>query len=810
MMTARGKKTAHNKICFGSKADTLFRLDAAALSCRIPPGMAFTWAQWKEDPSSLLEHVRREFAGRLVAVRSSARHEDGAVNSHAGAYTSVLHVPAEDALRLRKAVEQVFASYPRTEPEDQILIQLQVEDIEVSGVILTRCVDDGSPYYVLNYDEESGRSDSVTSGRGVHKTVLVYRHFRPEYCDSPRVRKMLELAKEMERLGGSVPLDIEFALDRNGQMHLLQVRRISTAANWHPDTELRVARAIPHTERFVRGLSARRKGLFGASTIFGIMPDWNPAELLGGAPAPLAVSLFRALISASAWRVARAGMGYRELPGTELMVLLGGKPFIDVRASLNSLLPGDISARTGEKLINAWLRRLADNPGLHDKIEFEVAQTALDFTFSRRFAERYPGVLSASEHKSFQELLCGFTNQALRLGPDGTLDRALGHIAELRRRQKTGLRPAAKATPPAMSAHIQSILETCLRLGTIPFATIARHAFIAEALLRSAAAREALDETRLAVFKASVPTVMSELAADMRAVCRGDLSEKIFLEHYGHLRPGTFDIMSPCYRDRDDLFLRPEEGNRPEPSAPPFTPRKAELRAIGSLLRESGLDAVSAGELFTYAARAIQGREYAKFIFTRSLSAALECIARWGAAFGLGREDLSFLRLPEILDSGCACPHADMTSALMDRIDRARMEQTLARSLRLSYLVRGVKDIHVVPLHRCEPNFITRKQVERETVFLSAASLSHAHLENRIVCIEHADPGFDWIFTRGIAGLVTKYGGANSHMAIRCAELQLPAAIGCGEELFDRLRQSPKIDLNCAARNIAALGAFNA
>ena len=67
----------------------------------------------------------------------------------------------------------MFASYPRTEPEDQVLIQLQVEDIEVSGVILTRCVDDGSPYYVLNYDEESGRSDSVTSGRGVHKTVLV-------------------------------------------------------------------------------------------------------------------------------------------------------------------------------------------------------------------------------------------------------------------------------------------------------------------------------------------------------------------------------------------------------------------------------------------------------------------------------------------------------------------------------------------------------------------------------------------------------------------------------------------------------------
>ncbi|WP_298065820.1 PEP-utilizing enzyme, partial [uncultured Mailhella sp.] len=43
---------------------------------------------------------------------------------------------------------------------------------------------------------------------------------------------------------------------------------------------------------------------------------------------------------------------------------------------------------------------------------------------------------------------------------------------------------------------------------------------------------------------------------------------------------------------------------------------------------------------------------------------------------------------------------------------------------------------------------------------------------------------FDWIFTRPFAGLVTKFGGANSHMAIRCAEYGLPAAIGVGEQLF--------------------------
>ena len=53
--------------------------------------------------------------------------------------------------------------------------------------------------------------------------------------------------------------------------------------------------------------------------------------------------------------------------------------------------------------------------------------------------------------------------------------------------------------------------------------------------------------------------------------------------------------------------------------------------------------------------------------------------------------------------------------------------------------------------------------------------------------IENADPGFDWIFGHQIAGLITKYGGVNSHMAIRCAEFGIPAAIGCGEQRFERL-----------------------
>ena len=39
-----------------------------------------------------------------------------------------------------------------------------------------------------------------------------------------------------------------------------------------------------------------------------------------------------------------------------------------------------------------------------------------------------------------------------------------------------------------------------------------------------------------------------------------------------------------------------------------------------------------------------------------------------------------------------------------------------------------------------------------------------------------------------IKGLITKYGGVNSHMAIRCAELSVPAAIGVGEVIYNKIK----------------------
>ena len=80
--------------------------------------------------------------------------------------------------------------------------------------------------------------------------------------------------------------------------------------------------------------------------------------------------------------------------------------------------------------------------------------------------------------------------------------------------------------------------------------------------------------------------------------------------------------------------------------------------------------------------------------------------------------------------------------------------------------------------------------------------MSKIKLKNKIVCIMSADPGYDYIFSKKIKGLITMYGGINSHMAIRCSELGVPAAIGVGERMFNEIKESKVIRLNTISKKI--------
>ena len=98
-------------------------------------------------------------------------------------------------------------------------------------------------------------------------------------------------------------------------------------------------------------------------------------------------------------------------------------------------------------------------------------------------------------------------------------------------------------------------------------------------------------------------------------------------------------------------------------------------------------------------------------------------------------------------------------------------------------------------------NFITNRNIINEIIFFKS-KLNFNMLNDKIVFIENADPGYDFLFSYNIKGLVTKYGGANSHMAIRCLEENIPACIGLGEKKFEEFKNKKKIEINCNQKNI--------
>ena len=122
----------------------------------------------------------------------------------------------------------------------------------------------------------------------------------------------------------------------------------------------------------------------------------------------------------------------------------------------------------------------------------------------------------------------------------------------------------------------------------------------------------------------------------------------------------------------------------------------------------------------------------------------------------------------------------------------------------LPSIISSPKHFEVIDYFTAHPNFVTSQSITGKLVKLDH-SKNERDIEGKIVLLENADPGFDWIFSKNISGLITKYGGVASHMSIRCSESKTPAAIGCGDIFYEKLLNSGTVKLDCENNEILIL-----
>jgi phosphohistidine swiveling domain-containing protein len=231
----------------GGKAAHLGELVAAGV--RVPDGLVLTTAANGLSVEARNSALRANLPGLgegPFAVRSSAVGEDGTEHSYAGMYETVLGVPTDE---LASAIDRVLASV--TDP------RATSYGSAVNGtmaVIIQRMVAPVAAGVALTADPISGHRAScvITATRGLGERLVSGATAGDEWVvvgesATPRrqtenaigpdqARQVAEEARRIaERIG--VPQDIEWALDADGALWILQARPMTALppeVSWEP------------------------------------------------------------------------------------------------------------------------------------------------------------------------------------------------------------------------------------------------------------------------------------------------------------------------------------------------------------------------------------------------------------------------------------------------------------------------------------------------------------------------------------------------------------------------------------------------
>jgi phosphohistidine swiveling domain-containing protein len=700
---------------------------------------------------------------------------------------------------LEKAIAQVIASYDSPNAADQVLVQPMLHDIAVSGVVFTRDIDTLAPYYVFNYDARSHRTDTVTSGSAADLKTLIHSRFSPVEISDVLIRKVHHAVQELEHLCECDRLDVEFAVTCSEEVYIFQVRPLVAPLIAQTPSDLEIQAYLHQIHDQIAEISKPHPYLHGSRSIYGVMPDWNPAEIIGVKPRRLALTLYKELVTDTIWAYQRNNYGYRNLRSFPLLLSFGGLPYIDVRVDFNSFIPADLDEELANRLVNFYVEKLISLPHSHDKIEFDIVFSCYTLDLPERLESLLQDGFTYWDLGELRSSLRRLTNRIIDpLSGLYTVDYAKIH--KLLERQSQIL-----TSDLSHISKIYWLLEDCKRYGTLPFAGLARAAFIAVQFLQSFKALGILSASEYDAFLKTINSVAKGLSQDVGRLRRGELSRDRFLQHYGHLRPGTYDLLSSRYDEAFDRYFAINWESTIASEAETtgeFSFSSDQLQQISALLKQHGIT-VEAEGLIQFIRQAIEGREYAKFVFSKSLSDALQLISQLGNGLGFSDDALSYLDIATLQKCHASMPVPDLYTVLEQDIAIGQRQYKLTSQLKLPPLICAAIDIYSFYLEDGSPNYITLSRVIAEVV--EGIGITKDSCTGKIVMIENADPGYDWLFSNQIAGLITMYGGANSHMAIRASELGIPAVIGCGEKLYRAWSKAKLLEIDAANKQVRTI-----
>ena len=711
------------------------------------------------DDFENIEETLGKFSKQII-IRSNSSKEDTDETSSAGKFLSIGPIDKNDISLIKKSWNEVLQSYEKDD-NNTVIFQDYVDGAKSVSVLTSYKVGTDSPYRTFSTYYGS-QTDAVTSGRyNKIKNFFIHRSLDNLPEKFKEYYKFFKIQNQLENLFGNKQLDIEIVTDEKEEPLLLQVRPLMGKAIIKEPIMVERSVIDENVKRY-KELIPTTDDRFGTNQIYSNMSDMNPAEMIGKKPDNIAFSLYRFMFTDTTWNKQRGEFGYRIYSGGKLMELFNNVAYINVNHSLNSFLTRNIKNETCEKIINYQLNKLETYPHLHDSIEFDISRSSYTFETDEKFGEEYKNIIDRKEiiqwHHDLIEI-DSFNSSTLHKNNEIILD-AFSKLDD--------------SFQYLDKENIKFVRDNM----ALPFTHHSRLGFVYFAQLNNFLKNGVINEEEKQNLLLSVNSISTKMKQDAYRVKTGDISLNDFLIIYGHVRAGNYNLSSSNLKSNisfaESLI---NTSNEPIPSEP----LKIDIfKKIDDYFNLNKISYTSENwvEMFQLA---VSTRENSKFYYTKGIDGILNEVEE---------KDISDRELFQLLDF----EYNDMNTF------NQKIEDTL-----MPDVVTSSDDFYAYEEMNKDGNYIGQGTVTGEILFLDGIENNRNNLDNKIIVIPAADPGWDWIFNYKIKSLITEFGGPNSHMAIRCAEHNIPAILGIGEKNFSAILNSKNLVVDFSNENFTIL-----
>lgn len=716
------------------------------------PGMS------EGEQSEIIRGFLKTCHGNTVAVRSSADQEDSSGASFAGMYTTKLWVQAtEQAIQVAAhevrhsgtQKKEVVAHYAEqrglelSKSDVSVIVQKMIE-ADMSGVIFSHDLVRADGYYAVSVS--SGVGETIVGGAANGKLIRIARGVKTESVKEKWLKQLIVAMRAIEQRFQSTSLDVEFAF-KNGTLYILQCRPITTAqAVMDKALETQLLKRIKLVNASV---TSRFHG-----DVLGDMIDINPVELLGTAPTPLDISIFKYLFADQIVERVRRDMGYDPL-NIGVLRVVEGKPYVSMRAAAFSFRPHGISDEIYERMVCVYWNMLVKNPALQSRVEFDV--------FAMGCGEKLEGVMQEAQFNDGEKSV---VREAFLC-----IDKVFSRVSTAQAENLDAFATNYEQCTASMGdTSLSAILEHVAH-GTEMFARVARLAFYWKSRFEELYPREDLN----VLMSGHIRSVNERLQSDLVACRNGMIAREEVVERYGHLRPGQFSVFGESYADDPNTYLF------------------VQMERAEVVQSQKQVHAFEDTTEFRHIMMFMEARERMKFLFSQSLHLFATKLKYQLARRGISECDASRVSWEELW------------TCLNDSISLSTSQTEYEPPVLLpDVIIPGLTNLEVITFSEAMPSYITNSIVKARVCVLERLGVK-ADVRGALVLLPNADPGYDFLFHSGALGIITKVGGPASHMCIRAIELQMPACIGCGESVYQKLAAAHSVVLDCGTRQIIVL-----